>query len=44
MKEVLDFADWLMTNCELSEDGTIWSYDSEDYTNERLYKIFKQSK
>ena len=37
----LNFTDWLMENCELSEDGTIWSYDSEDYTNERLYEIFE---
>lgn len=36
----LDFADWLMDNCELSEDNTIWSLKSEDYTNEALYEIF----
>ena len=39
-KTALDFNDWLMTNCEMSEDGTIWSYEGEDYTNEKLYKIF----
>lgn len=39
-KKALDFNDWLMTNCTLSEDGTIWSYEGEDYTNEKLYKIF----
>ena len=36
----INFTDWLMTNCELSEDQTIWSYDSEDYTLEELHKIY----
>lgn len=40
----LDFTDWLMENCELSEDNSLWSYDSEDYTNEKLYEIFLSQK
>lgn len=36
----LDFVDWLMDNCELSEDQSLWSYNSEDYTNEKLFEIF----
>lgn len=39
-KMSLDFADWLMENCELSEDKSLWSYNSEDYTNEKLFEIF----
>ena len=38
---VFGFVEWLQDNCELSEDKTIWSYDSEDYTNERLFEIYK---
>ena len=37
----IDFIDWLMTNCELSKDQTIWSYDSEDYCIEGIYELFK---
>lgn len=37
----LDFIDWLMTNCELSEDQTIWSYNSEDYSLEGIYEVYK---
>ena len=40
-KTSIDFTYWLMTNCELSEDQTIWSYDSEDYSIEGVYEIFK---
>ena len=39
-KEALDFADWLMTNCDLSEDQTIWSYQGEDYSLEGIYELF----
>lgn len=35
------FVDWLMENCELAEDNSLWSYAGEDYTNEKLFKIFK---
>lgn len=41
-QQSLNFSDWLMTNCELSEDKTIWSYDSEDYSLEGLYKVFQK--
>ena len=37
----LSFVNWLMDNCELSEDNSLWSYESEDYTNEKLLEIFK---
>lgn len=37
----LEFVDWLMENCELADDNSLWSYDGEDYTNEKLFKIFK---
>ena len=37
----LNFADWLMENCELAKDNSLWSYEGEDYTNERLYEIFE---
>ena len=43
-KTALNFVAWLMDNCELSEDNTLWSYDGEDYTNGRLYKIFLQNR
>ena len=36
----LKFVDWLMDNCELADDNSLWSYESEDYTNERLFEIF----
>ena len=36
------FVDWLMENCQLSEDGTVWSYNGEDYTNEKLFQIFRE--
>lgn len=42
-EEVLNFTDWLITNCELSDDQTIWSYDSEDYSLDGIYEVFKQS-
>ena len=37
----LNFIDWLMENCELANDNSLWSYEGEDYTNERLYEIFE---
>ena len=40
-KVAVNFTDWLMTNCELSEDQTIWSYDSEEYSLEGIYNVFK---
>lgn len=38
----LGFADWLMCNCQLAEDGTLWSYDSEDWSLEGLLEIYKE--
>lgn len=26
------FASWLMENCQLSEDQTVWTYNNEEYT------------
>jgi len=34
------FSYWLMENCELEEDNALWSYDGEDYSNEKLYTIW----
>ena len=39
----IGFIDWLMENCELSSDHSLWSYYGEDYTNEKLFEIYKQS-
>tara|TARA_R110000744_G_scaffold5533_1_gene19684 strand:- start:55 stop:429 length:375 start_codon:yes stop_codon:yes gene_type:complete len=39
-KHSLNFGDWLMNNCDLSEDSSLWSYEGEDYTNEKLYDFF----
>ena len=38
------FTEWLMDNCTLSEDRSLYSYESEDYTNARLLKIYKKEK
>ena len=34
------FVSWLMDNCDLAEDNSLWSYNGEDYTNEKLFDIF----
>ena len=39
-EQTLGFVDWLMENCELSDDKSLWSYNSEDYTNEKLLLIY----
>lgn len=41
MEETIKFVDWLMINCELAKDNSLWSYDGEDYSNEKLFKIYK---
>ena len=43
MEITLLFVQWLMENCQLSEDNSLWSYNGEDYTNEGLYAIFLES-
>ncbi len=43
-KTALDFLYWMMTNCELSKDQSLWSYEGEDYTNGKLFKIFVKIK
>jgi len=40
----IGFAEWLMENCTLAEDNSLWSYESEDYTNEKLLEIYKKEK
>lgn len=40
LNEPILFSYWLMENCELLEDNSLWRYESEDYTNEGLYKIW----
>lgn len=42
MKESINFATWLMENCDLSEDCSLWSHYGEDYTLEGLYDVFKR--
>lgn len=42
----IDFADWLMKNCELikdleTEENALWRFDGEDYTLEQLYNFHK---
>lgn len=39
-KQTLGFVDWLMENCELADDNSLWSYNGEDYTNEKLLLIY----
>lgn len=39
-KFTIDFVDWLMNNCELAEDKSLWMYQSEDYSNEGLLLIY----
>ena len=45
-KETRGFIYWLMDNCELIKDketdeNVLWRYDSEDYSVEGLFEIFK---
>ena len=39
----IGFAGWLMDNCELYEDKSLWSYNSEDYTMQGLLTIYKST-
>ncbi|MBE7688429.1 hypothetical protein F6A46_09295 [Tenacibaculum finnmarkense genomovar ulcerans] len=39
----IQFNDWLIDKCELSEDKTIWSYNSEEYSTETLFDFFANS-
>ena len=42
-KHALQFTTWLMENCELAKDNSLWSYNGEDYSLEGIYKVFNQS-
>lgn len=46
-KETREFIYWLMDKCELIKDeetdeNILWRYESEDYTVEGLFEIFKK--
>lgn len=43
-KQELYFVHWLMDNCELAEDNSLWMYNSEEYSVEGLFKIYQQFK
>lgn len=44
MNDAILFSYWLMEHCELEESNSLWSYDGEDYTNERLYEKYLNQK
>ena len=39
-EQKLYFVHWLMDNCELAEDNSLWIYNSEEYSVEGLFKIY----
>lgn len=41
-KHAIKFASWLMENCQLANDNSLWSYKGEDYSLEGIYKVFNQ--
>lgn len=43
-KDIQDFVHWLMDNCELAEDNSLWRYESEEYSVEGIFEVYKQSK
>jgi len=43
-EHAVNFTDWLMINCELSKDKSLYSYDSEDWSLDALLKIYKKEK
>lgn len=44
LNDSVRFSYWLMENCELAEDNSLWVYEGEDYTNEGLYQIWLNEK
>ena len=41
MKErAIEFVNWLMKNCELAKDNSLWDYNGEYYSVEKLYRIY----
>ena len=43
-ENAIAFLDWVMTNCELANDNSLWTYNGEDWSNEGLYVIFLETK
>lgn len=48
-KETREFVYWLMDNCELikdkeTEENELWRYESEDYSVDELFDVYKDSK
>lgn len=41
-KHAINFVSWLMENCQLSDDNSLWSYMGEDYSLEGIYKVFEE--
>lgn len=39
-REQLEFLHWVMDNCELADDNSLWTYLGQDYTNEGLLRVF----
>lgn len=39
-----NFAEWLIDNCQISEDSSLWRCDIEEYTTEKLLEIYKKEK
>lgn len=48
-KETIEFVHWLMDNCELIKDeetgeNELWRYESEDYSVDELFDVYKDLK
>lgn len=43
-KEMKDFIYWAMDNCEVAEDDSLWIYESEEYSVDGLFKVYKDLK
>lgn len=40
-KETREFVYWLMDNCELAEDSSLWRYESEEYSVDGIFEVYK---
>lgn len=36
------FASWLMENCTLAKDQSLWSYNGDDYTLLKLFHVWQE--